>query len=113
MDLGGPIVPNRLWFFAGYIPQVTETRRTVRFTENNTVGTFESPTRDNNLNWNVTGQAHANVRFRLNGINERNRGGVSLPSKDLTEQSRRSTPVSKPQRTDGFTICTAESSNGS
>ena len=82
LSLGGPIKQNRLWFFVGYLPQISEQTRTVTFTQNGQTQSFKNPTRDHNLNWNVTGQATNDLRFRVNGINETARGNVSLPGKE-------------------------------
>ena len=70
---------DRLWFFVGYIPQISEQTRTVTFTQNGQTQSFDSPTRDHNLNWNVTGQATRSVRFRVNGINETEQDDVEPP----------------------------------
>ena len=64
LSLGGPIKQNRLWFFVGYLPQISEQTRTVTFTQNGQTQSFKNPTRDHNLNWNVTGQATNDLRFR-------------------------------------------------
>ena len=103
MSLGGPVMRDRLWFFVGYIPQISEQTRTVTFTQNGQTATFDNPTRDHNLNWNVTGQATNNIRFRVNGINETARGGVSLPGKEPDSTSTANPALfPNPLRTDSF-----------
>ncbi len=103
VSLGGPIMQNRLWFFIGYLPQLSEHKRTVTFTQNNQTATFDNPTRDHNLNWNVTGQLTNNLRFRVNGINETAQGGVSLPGKEPNGTSLSNPSLfPNPLRTDTF-----------
>ncbi len=43
MSLGGPVFRDRLWFFVGYIPQISEQTRTVTFTQNGQTRTFDNP----------------------------------------------------------------------
>ena len=57
MTLGGPILRDRIWFFAGYVPQYTNAERTVTFTQNVAAGptTFNGqhgndPKQDHNFN---------------------------------------------------------------
>lgn len=103
VSLGGPVVRDRLWFFAGYIPQITEQRRTVTFTQGGETRTFENPRRDHNLNWNTTGQITNDLRFRINGINETEQGGVTLPGKEPNGTSLSNpTLFPNPLRTDRF-----------
>ena len=103
LSLGGPIKQNRLWFFVGYLPQISEQTRTVTFTQNGQTQSFDNPTRDHNLNWNVTGQATNDLRFRVNGINETARGGVSLPAKEPNGTSLSNPALfPNPLRTDSF-----------
>jgi hypothetical protein len=101
--LGGPVLQNRLWFFVGYIPQISGQRRTVTFTQNGQTQSFKSPTSDHNLNWNVTGQATNNLRFRVNGINETEQDDVSLPGKEPNLTSTANPALfPNPLRTDRF-----------
>jgi hypothetical protein len=80
LDLGGPAIKDRAWFYAGYDPQATTTRRTVTFTSNQQTATFQSRPIDQAVNYNVTGQLRKNLRARFAGTNERIRGGLGLPS---------------------------------
>ncbi len=56
--VGGPVLRDRAWFFAGYSPRLERTERTVTWV--NPVGvtqTFVQDTEDHNFNYNVTTQA--------------------------------------------------------
>jgi hypothetical protein len=81
-DVGGPAIHDRLWFYAGFNPQVTTTDRTVVFRSNRAAGpqTFESKPIDKILNYNVTGQIATNLRAKFTASNERVRGGLGLPN---------------------------------
>lgn len=66
-QLGGPIVRDRLWFWAGYTPQLERTRRTVTFRSNNETGTFTSDERTHNIVGNLTGQLSQALRLKVSG----------------------------------------------
>ena len=102
-DLGGPVVRERVWFYAGYSPTATETRRTVRFTANQQVGTFEARQADQNFTGNVTGQLRPNLRGRFATTVFRREGPVGLPAINADGTSN-STPSQFPMtnRTDSF-----------
>jgi hypothetical protein len=80
MELGGPVLRDRLWFYAGYNPQVTDTHRTVKFTSNAQTATYESKPIDQALNYNITTQLRKDLRLRLAATNERVHGGLALPN---------------------------------
>lgn len=79
-DLGGPILRNRMWFYAGYNPTWTTTTRTVVFRSNGQQSTFERKPIDHTEYYNVTGQATPNLRIKGAGSNRRIRGGLVLPA---------------------------------
>src|SRR5262249_24469956 len=56
-ELGGPVLRDRAWFYAGYIPQLEHVERTVTFQSNGVTQHFTQYTRDHNLNYNLTSQA--------------------------------------------------------
>jgi len=64
-DLGGPIVRNRVWFYAGYAPDLERTSRTVTFRANGQKSTFEQNEEDHNVLANVTGQISPSTRLRV------------------------------------------------
>ena len=82
--LGGPIVRDRVWFFAGYVPQFGKSERTVTFTQNRAAGpqTFKSDSEDHNITYNLSAQVTPRFRTRFSGSNQPNRGGVSLPNSE-------------------------------
>jgi len=59
--LGGPILPDRLWFFGSYQPGIRDTKRTVTFS-NGVTDTFPQDFMVNYGTWNVTGNAGAKRR---------------------------------------------------
>jgi hypothetical protein len=88
-DLGGPIVRNRAWFFAGHNAELFNQHRTVRWANPTfqgvtypSVQTFDLKTRDRRLIYNGTIQITPNLRARLTGNNQRTRGGLPLPTVD-------------------------------
>ncbi len=64
-ELGGPLLRNRMWFYAGYAPDIERQARTVTFRSNGQTGTFEQNEVDHNVLANITGQITNNTRFRL------------------------------------------------
>jgi hypothetical protein len=102
-ELGGPILKDKLWFYAGYNPNWTETRRTVRFTSNQQTATFESKPIEQNVTLNATTQLRQNLRGRFSTTLRRTKGGVTLPGIN-TDGTSNSTPSQFPMtnRTDGF-----------
>src|SRR5262245_24703562 len=78
--LSRPIMSNKLWFFAGYVPQITHNERTVTFTQNRAAGpqTFKNYNYDNNINYNVTAQLGKSVHTKFAGSAEPNIGSTAL-----------------------------------
>lgn len=69
-DVGGPIMKDRLWFYAGYAPVYYTNKRTVTFTTNPADGssptkTFPIDSETDRLNTNISGQITNNMRFRF------------------------------------------------
>ena len=82
-QIGGPVLRDRAWFFAGYAPQYYPSARTVKWTNPGAfpaVQTFD--TNGNNIaaNYNVTGQVSNSLRARFTGSNETQRGALGLPT---------------------------------
>lgn len=102
-DLGGPIKRDRVWFYAGYNPNWTETSRTVRFVANQQVGTFKQEPVDQNFTGNITGQIRPDLRARFSTTTRRTKGSVTLPAIN-TDGTSNSTPSQFPMtnRNDGF-----------
>jgi hypothetical protein len=83
-QVGGPIVRERLWFWAGYTPQIEDTDRTVTFRTNGQTGTFNSKETTQNMVGNVTWQASDALRFRVSGQNRPFEQDGRLPAVDGT-----------------------------
>ena len=63
-SLGGPILPNRLWFFGSYQPGLRNTERTVNF-EDGVTNTFDQDFHVHYGAVNVTGNAGSKVLYRV------------------------------------------------
>jgi hypothetical protein len=79
-DFGGPIMKDRVWFYAGYDPSWTHRTRTVTFSSTQQVATFSQKPVTNIFNYNVTGQIARNLRGRFAASNQRDKGGYALPA---------------------------------
>ncbi len=90
-DLGGPILKDRLWFFAGYIPDINPSERTVTFTDTGTTQTFKKTDRNKQLNYNFTGRASQSLNVRFSGQHERNIGTLGFPGIEPNGTSTAST----------------------
>ena len=79
--LGGPILKDKMWFFAGYVPQLQQSERTVTFTQNRAAGpqTFKTDSEDHNITYNASWQVSPKFRTKFSGSNQPNTGGVGLP----------------------------------
>ena len=82
MQVGGPIIQNRLWFYGGYTPQIDDTNRTVTFRSNGQTSTYNSSETRNYLTGNIVGQITDKLRTRVAAsFDQYNRDG-RLPAKD-------------------------------
>ncbi len=82
VTLGGPIMRDRLWFFAGYVPRLTTTDRTVTFLANDTTGTFKSKERRHNFVGNITSQLSDSLRAKFSTTLDPYRQRGQLPVLD-------------------------------
>ena len=80
-NLSGPIVRDKVWFFAGYIPQFRPLDRTVTFSSDGSAGTFPQDYRSNLLSTNVTAQLGPQFRIR---------GGVQPEQREVRGRAARS-----------------------
>jgi hypothetical protein len=71
LDLGGPLLHDRLWFYAGYVPRIRRDARTTTFQSNGQTGVFHDDTTDHNGNYNVTAQLTKALRAKFAVSNER------------------------------------------
>ena len=83
-NLSGPLVRDKVWFFAGYLPQMRPLDRTVTFKSDGSTRTFARDYRSNLLSSNLTAQLGPQFRVRAayNLSNEKYEG--TLPAQDGT-----------------------------
>jgi hypothetical protein len=93
LDLGGPILQNRAWFYLGYGPQFSRSERTVRFNSNNETRTFQNDSDDHSLTYTITSQLSDSTRVKFSGSNQRGYGGSSLPGKEPDGSSNSNTAL--------------------
>lgn len=79
MELGGPILQDRAWFYAGYSGSFREQSRTVTFTANNARQTFTNEPRSHQVVANVNVRLLDSLRAKLNTNFDRRRGSLGLP----------------------------------
>ena len=63
-ELGGPVVRDRIWFYAGYAPDRERQERTVTFRSNQQTSTFVQDETDHNFLGNVTTQLNKGMRLK-------------------------------------------------
>jgi outer membrane receptor protein involved in Fe transport len=82
--LSGPLVRDKVWFFAGYVPQFRPLDRTVTFKSDGSTQTHREDYRSNYFSSNVTAQLGSQWRLRLayNLSNQKYEG--TLPAQDGT-----------------------------
>lgn len=91
VDVGGPILKDRAWFYVGYNPQRSQNERTATFVAavpdgGSQTRTFKNFTgnnffpEDKFLRYTATGQIAHNIRARFAGANERQKGGIAAPA---------------------------------
>jgi hypothetical protein len=80
LDLGGPVIRDKAWFFIGYGPQIERQSRTVTFTTNQQTQTFRNDTDDHSVNYTISSQLTQSMRTKFSGSNFREYGpNTSLP----------------------------------
>lgn len=84
LELGGPILENRLWFYAGYAPVRQEVTRKVHFTNTAANGqqdqTFKQTNPVDNLTVHLSSQLRKNVRVKFTYAPTWGRSRGGLPS---------------------------------
>ena len=78
--VGGPIVKDRAWFFAGYQPLMVDTDRTVRAEEDGSLVSRTQKVRQHNFTANQTAQIRNSIRTRLAFNNSWSRQDGNLPA---------------------------------
>ena len=103
-ELGGPVIRDRIWFYAGGVTEVMPSERTVRFAQNGTTGTFKSTDKQYVANYNVTGQITNKLRTRVSALDRRDKNGPALPAIEPDGLTSNSTPANFPSpiHTDNF-----------
>src|SRR6266540_2859265 len=76
LQIGGPLVRNRVWLFAGYVPRIRRDARTVTFQSNGQRATVNDDTEDHQVSYNVTSQLSKALRVKFAVSNERFYDGV-------------------------------------
>jgi hypothetical protein len=83
-QIGGPILREKLWFWAGYTSVLEDTTRTVTFNSNRQTGTFSMAEESPNVVGNVTWQMTPSMRFKLSGQTQPYTQTGRLPAIDGT-----------------------------
>ncbi|MCC6860712.1 MAG: TonB-dependent receptor [Bryobacterales bacterium] len=100
--LGGPVLKDRIWFFAGYYPELTKYEREVTFLSNDATSTFDRKERRDYLNGKLDFAPFSKLRvyggyiyspYRVNG-NLPARNGSSDPNLPWADRGSRSPAAS-------------------
>jgi outer membrane receptor protein involved in Fe transport len=78
-ELGGPLLRNRMWFYAGYAPEFDRRRRTVTFRANGQTAAYDQNETDHNLLANVTTQLNRSMRLKVS-VNQQRMRDVPGPT---------------------------------
>ena len=65
LTTGGPIVKDRVWFFAGYVPELLSIDRTVKFDVDGTTGTFNRDEKRHDFTGNVSAEFTPQLRGKF------------------------------------------------
>lgn len=82
--LGGPIVRDKVWFFAGYVPAIQPLDRTITFLGNGEERTFRRTESTHNLAASVSAQLGPRWRLRASLTSAPSRGQGFLPEQNGT-----------------------------
>jgi outer membrane receptor protein involved in Fe transport len=82
LAVGGPIMKDRLWFFGGYVPELLDTTRTVKFNITGQSGTFKREDHRHNFSGNTSMQISQKLRGRFAANVERFTNRGRLPRLD-------------------------------
>ena len=87
LQVGGPIIRNKLWFWGGYTPQVEKTERTVTFRSTGETGTFTSKENTQNIVGNLTWQIAPSLHAKVSGQTQPYTKKGVLPAMDGTSNA--------------------------
>jgi hypothetical protein len=85
-DIGGPVLRDKLWYYAGFSQNRNDYVRTVKYMYSNPVGiekTFDWFDKQQYLNWNATTQLGGNLRLKVSGVNQWNTDRRAAPAFQL------------------------------
>ena len=85
--LGGPLVKDKLWFFAGYAPEFLSTDRTMTFRSTGQEATYNQTFKRNNYTANLTGQFGAKWRAKAAFLSSGYKQEGRLPNQDGTSSA--------------------------
>ena len=83
LQLGGPILKDKGWFFVGYAPQFYPSERTVRWSNPGTfqpTQTFKTDGNNKVANYSASTQLTNSLKARFTGNNETQHGALGLPA---------------------------------
>ena len=83
-QIGGPIVRDRVWFWAGYTSEIENTDRSVTFRSNSQSGTFASTETVQNYVGNLAWQVTPRIRAKISGQSQPYTQKGRLPAVDGT-----------------------------
>jgi len=83
VDTGGPVIRDRIWYYAGFSQNRNDSSRTVKYIYSNPVGlekTFDWYDQQRYLNWNLTTQLSNSLRLKVSGANQWNTSRKNTPA---------------------------------
>lgn len=104
VNVGGPVIRNRLWFFAGYTPQIENTTRTVTNRTSSQSGSFDRSDDRHFATGTLTGQINTKLRFRASANIERYTRTGLLPAIDGTSNPTANLAIDREQPNDSANV---------
>ena len=115
-QFSGPILRNRMWFFAGAAPSRQVQERTVTWAQVNPGGqtqTFRDIDINNQYMYSVTAQLNGRLRARFNGNNGRADPGLTVPTFDAASGVSTANPLNFNPQPQVRTVSKSDSYSGS
>lgn len=101
-NVGGPVVRDRLWFFAGYTPQLTETDRTVTFRTGGTTRTDHQEEQNHFFTGTLTSAITQQLRGRFSANVQRYERDNLLPALDGSTNPTTNLNIDRKQPNDSY-----------